>query len=146
MDHVTIWPFAITIVILGICSIIYRYRSNLGKPPEEFPTKTEVPLSSCFTLSSQYYLRINGLLPERDNVQYENFIYRALFSRQGDVFLRRQFNGRNICWEKFSPNGKSLGLRKKSEVQNLLDEGALGRVLSFIIEPENGQVTVFLDI
>ena len=133
----SMWPIIIILAILIsllISGIVYRAKH------QERMVKTEVTLPSCYSVNGMYNILIHGLLPEKENVFYETYFYWLRFSPDGHVFIRRQFNGKNICWERFDQEGKSLGLVKKAEVQRMEENGEAFTATALQQEPD-GRIT-----
>ncbi len=133
----SMWPIIIILAILIsllISGIVYR-----AKHPERM-VKTEVTLPACYSVNGMYNILIHGLLPEKENVEYEPYFFWLFFSSDGHVFIRRQFNGRNICWEEFDQNGESLGLVKKAEIRRMEETGDIFQATA-LHEEADGRIT-----
>ena len=133
----SMWPLvAILVILIGllVSGIIHHQ-----KHPERM-VKTEILLPTCYTVNSMCNILIHGLLPEKENVEYESYFFWLFFSLDGDVYIRRQFNGRNICWERFGQNGESLGLVKKAEIRRMEEAGEIFQATALQQEPD-GRIT-----
>lgn len=129
----SMWPLIVILVVLITLVILGMFQRSRN---QERMTKTEILLPACYSVNGMYNILIHGRLPEKENVFYETYFFWLRFSPDGHVFIRRQFNGRNICWERFDQNGRSLGLVKKAGIQQMEEAGEIFRATALQQEPD----------
>lgn len=135
------------IAIMVVAAALVLIGSLFIRPtPRNVSHKYEVRLKPCYSLNRFGYLNINGRLPEVEDVSYDLKLNQLLFSPQGDVYIRRKFLNRSVAWEHFSPEGESLGLIKKAEIYQMVDQKQIGRAASCISEMEHVNLTIWLEL
>lgn len=122
----------VTLIALAIVGFIaYQCAKRLPREGYIYEEKA-VTLSPRFSLNPKEHLLRDGILMLDENTSYDDLLWDCLFSREGDVYIKRTFQQRHTTWEHFTPDGESQGPVKYSTIQDMLYMNRIGKPIQYV--------------